>query len=175
MNASARLLYGFAKAQGVVLWSEEGARATCRHRPDASLEALLEVQRVHGAPLTFEEIAPAAFEEALARVYRDSSSEAAAVAADAGGDLASLADSAASVDDLLDRNDDAPVVRLINALLLEAVKEGASDVHIETEERRLVVRFRVDGVLREVITPKRALAPLLVSRIKVMGKLDIAE
>ena len=67
------------------------------------------------------------------------------------------------------------MVRLINALLLEAVKEGASDVHIETEERRLLVRFRVDGILREVISPKRALAPLLVSRIKVMGKLDIAE
>ena len=97
------------------------------------------------------------------------------MAADADDDLVSLADTAASIDDLLAQNDDAPVVRLINALLLEAVKEGASDVHIETEERRLLVRFRVDGILREVISPKRALAPLLVSRIKVMGKLDIAE
>ena len=90
-------------------------------------------------------------------------------------DLAALADSAASVDDLLDTRDDAPVIRLINALLLEAVKEGASDVHIETQEKRLVVRFRVDGVLRDMIEPPRALAPLLVSRIKVMAKLDIAE
>ncbi len=89
--------------------------------------------------------------------------------------LAALADSAASVDDLLDTRDDAPVIRLINALLLEAVKEGASDVHIETQEKRLVVRFRVDGVLRDMIEPPRALAPLLVSRIKVMAKLDIAE
>ncbi|WP_288396713.1 ATPase, T2SS/T4P/T4SS family, partial [uncultured Sulfitobacter sp.] len=111
----------------------------------------------------------------LGTIYRDSASEAAQVAADADDDLASLADTAASIDDLLAQNDDAPVVRLINALLLEAVKEGASDVHIETEERRLLVRFRVDGILREVISPKRALAPLLVSRIKVMGKLDIAE
>jgi len=172
---AARLAYGFAKAQGVILWADEGGRVVCRHRADAGLDALLEAQRVHGAAIAFEEATPAAFEEALGRVYRDSSSEAAQVAADAGGDLASLADTAASVDDLLDRNDDAPVVRLINALLLEAVKEGASDVHIETEERRLVVRFRVDGTLREVIAPKRALAPLLVSRIKVMGKLDIAE
>ncbi|HVG49917.1 MAG TPA: ATPase, T2SS/T4P/T4SS family, partial [Rubellimicrobium sp.] len=139
-----------------------------------AVEALLETQRVHGAALAFEETTPSGFEEALGRAYRDSATEAAASAADADGDLASLADSAA-VDDLLDRNDDAPVVRLINALLLEAVKEGASDIHIETEERRLVVRFRIDGVLREVISPKRALAPLLVSRIKVMGRLDIAE
>lgn len=169
-----RLSYAFAKAQGVVLWAGEDERVLCRHRPDAAVEALLEAQRVHGAALAFEETSPSGFEDALNRAYRDSASAAAASAADADGDLAALADSAA-VDDLLDRNDDAPVVRLINALLLEAVKEGASDIHIETEERRLVVRFRIDGVLREVISPKRALAPLLVSRIKVMGRLDIAE
>src|SRR5690606_1979075 len=63
----------------------------------------------------------------------------------------------------------------INALLTEAIKQSASDIHIETFEKRLVVRFRVDGVLREVVQPKRELAPLLVSRIKVMAKLDIAE
>ena len=51
----------------------------------------------------------------------------------------------------------------------------ASDIHIETFEKQLVVRFRIDGVLREVVKPKRALAPLLVSRIKVMSKLDIVE
>ena len=173
-TAGARLTYAFAKARGVVLWDGEG-RAVCRHRPDATLEALIEAQRVQGSPVAFEAVSAQEFEAALGRIYRDSASEAAQVAADAGGDLASLADSAASVDDLLDRNDDAPVVRLINALLLEAVRENASDVHIETEERRLVVRFRVDGGLREVIAPQRALAPLLVSRIKVMGKLDIAE
>ncbi len=64
---------------------------------------------------------------------------------------------------------------MINALLLQAVKDGASDVHVETLEKRLVVRFRIDGVLRDIIEPKRALAPLLVSRIKVMARLDIAE
>ena len=66
-------------------------------------------------------------------------------------------------------------MRLINAILLEAIREGVSDIHIEAEERRLVVRFRMDGVLREVLSPPRALAPLLVSRIKVMARLDIAE
>ncbi len=174
-SALPRLGYGFANAGGVILMRDPDGRAVCRHRPEASLESMIEAQRVAGRLVAFEEIAPAAFEEELGRIYRDSSSEAAQVAADADGDLALLADSAASVDDLLDQKDDAPVVRLINALLLEAVKEGASDVHIETEERRLVVRFRIDGVLREVISPKRALASLLVSRIKVMGKLDIAE
>ena len=77
--------------------------------------------------------------------------------------------------DLLESEDDAPVIRLINALLTQAVKENASDIHIEPFENRLVVRFRVDGVLREVLQTKRAVAPLVVSRIKVMSQLDIAE
>lgn len=75
----------------------------------------------------------------------------------------------------MDQQDDAPIIRLINALLSEAIRLNASDIHIETFEKRLVVRFRVDGELKEIITPKRQLAPLLVSRIKVMAKLDIAE
>ena len=176
-STQTRLSYGFAQSQGVILLpaSEDRAEPRCQYRHDASFEALIEAQRVSGTAVTFEEISPADFEAALGTIYRDCASEAAQVAADADDDLASLADTAASIDDLLAQNDDAPVVRLINALLLEAVKEGASDVHIETEERRLLVRFRVDGILREVISPKRALAPLLVSRIKVMGKLDIAE
>ncbi len=170
-----RLSYGFAKSQGVLLTSVAGDpdATVCHFKPGADVVSLIEAQRVAGRMIAFVEITPEVYEADLGRIYRDSASEAAEAAAD--DDLASLADNAAAVDDLLDQNDGAPVVRLINALLLEAVKEGASDVHIETEERRLVVRFRIDGVLREVIEPKRALAPLLVSRIKVMGKLDIAE
>jgi general secretion pathway protein E len=77
--------------------------------------------------------------------------------------------------DLLESDDDAPIIRFINAVLTEAVKENASDVHIEPYENRLGVRFRVDGILREVLETRRQLAPLVVSRIKVMSKLDIAE
>ena len=174
MSAPVRLAYGFASQHGAVLAAGPDG-PVIRHRGDAPLEALLEAQRAAGGLAAFEALDPAGFEEALGAIYRDSASEAAEVAAAADDDLHSLAESAASVDDLLDQNDSAPVVRLINALLLEAVKEGASDIHVEMEERRLVVRFRVDGVLREVIQPRRALAPLLVSRLKVMGRLDIAE
>ncbi|MCL6558252.1 MAG: Flp pilus assembly complex ATPase component TadA, partial [Firmicutes bacterium] len=77
--------------------------------------------------------------------------------------------------DLLDSDDDAPIIRLINAVLTQAVRENASDIHVEPFENRLVVRFRVDGILREVLQSKRAVAPLVVSRLKVMSKLDIAE
>ncbi|WP_184087094.1 GspE/PulE family protein [Sphingomonas xinjiangensis] len=164
--------YSFARKHGVLL-RQGSAGIECVHRAGAGLDGLLEVQRIApGAPLVA--VTDEAFDAALSQTFSDRAGAAADF--DLGDmDLAALADSAASVDDLLDTRDDAPVIRLINALLLEAVKEGASDVHIETQEKRLVVRFRIDGVLRDMIEPPRALAPLLVSRIKVMAKLDIAE
>jgi general secretion pathway protein E len=76
---------------------------------------------------------------------------------------------------LLENDDDAPIIRLINALITEAIKENASDIHVEPFETRLSIRFRVDGVLREVLEPPRQIASLLCSRIKVMAQLDIAE
>ncbi|WP_407492957.1 GspE/PulE family protein [Pseudooceanicola sp. MF1-13] len=170
-----RLGYGFAKSRGVLLDRGPTGAPQCLHLADAPVMALMEAQRLAGVLLDFQTIDRTTFETRLATIYRDSASEAAQMAADDDPDLSALAETAASVDDLLDQKDDAPVVRLINALLLEAVKEGASDVHIEVEERRFVVRFRIDGRLRDVIEPRRELAPLLASRLKVMGKLDIAE
>ena len=170
----ALLPYGFARRHGVLI-GDDGGAPVCFHRATAPLTALLEVQRLHGTDMAWRMLSDEAFERALQTRYRDTATEAADIAAGADIDLVALADSAASVDDLLDQADDSPVVRLINALLLEAVKEHASDVHVETQEKRLIVRFRVDGVLRDVIEPRHALAPLLVSRIKVMARLDIAE
>ncbi len=171
--ATPTLPYGFARRHGVVLRRAHD-RITCSCRAGTAALAMIEVQRIAGTDVTFETLDDAGFDSALAQVYRDTASDASEAAA-ADGDLAALADSAALVDDLLDQSDDAPVVRLINALLLEAIKENASDIHIETQERRLVVRFRVDGIMREVLQPRRGLAPLLTSRIKVMARLDIAE
>ena len=169
-----RLDYGFARRHGVLLReSEDGPE--CAHLATAPLSALIEAQRCAGETVRFARIESAAFDTALSNLYSDSATQAAQIAAEDDTDLSALAETAASVDDLLDQKDDAPVVRLINALLLEAVKANASDVHIEVEEARLVVRFRVDGTLREVLEPRRALAPLLASRLKIMGKLDIAE
>jgi general secretion pathway protein E len=98
---------------------------------------LIEVQRVAGGGLRLEQVSAEMFDARLAAAYRDNASDA-SDAAGADGDLASLADRTAEVDDLLDQSEDAPVVRLINALLLEAIKENASDIHIETQERKLV-------------------------------------
>ncbi len=173
--AAGALPYAFARRFGVLVRPVLPAGTECLHTGELSLPTLLEVRRVAGEGVVFRPVSDAAFDDALRTQYRDIATQAAQAANAADTDLAALADSAASVDDLLDQRDDSPVVQLINALLLEAVREGASDIHIETLEKRLVVRFRVDGVLREVLEPRRSLAPMLVSRIKVMARLDIAE
>lgn len=125
----------------------------------------------------FESISAEEFEKRLAIAYAGNTGESQHIAAglEDHPDLVSLADSVPETEDLMDQQDDAPIIRLINALLSEAIRLNASDIHIETFEKRLVVRFRVDGELKEIVSPKRQLAPLLVSRIKVMAKLDIAE
>jgi general secretion pathway protein E len=90
-------------------------------------------------------------------------------------DLASLAHELEEPQDLLDTDDEAPIIRLVNSLLFRAAKERASDIHIEPMERELLVRFRIDGVLQEVIKPPKRYQNSIVSRVKVMGQLNIAE
>ena len=169
------LPYGFARRYGVLLRERDGHKELC-HRQDVSVAALGEVQRHIGRLPRLVPMDDSAFTAAMAITYEQQRGAAAEAADDLEGlDLASLADSLPETSDLLEQEDDAPIIRLINALLQEAIREDASDIHVETFERRLVVRMRVDGVLREVLTPKRELAPLLVSRIKVMARMDIAE
>jgi general secretion pathway protein E len=117
------------------------------------------------------------FRQRLTVAYQRTQNEAAQMAEDLSSDidLSRLVEELPDVGDLMDADDDAPIIRLINAILSQAVKEQASDIHIETFEERLSIRYRVDGVLSEVLSPKRTLSPLLVSRLKVMAKLDIAE
>ncbi|MFT6908650.1 MAG: general secretion pathway protein E [Oleiphilaceae bacterium] len=171
-----RLPFSFAKKQGVVIVREKN-QFQILYRPGLSSQAFSEVNRLTLGQLAFVGVEEPEFESALNLAYQNDSAEAMQMVEGLGDDmdLASLANSVPETEDLLEQEDDAPIIRLINAILTEAVKSEASDVHIETFEKQLVVRFRVDGVLREVVKPKRALAPLLVSRIKVMAKLDIAE
>lgn len=171
-----RLPFSFAKKQGAVIVGELDQQRIV-YRAGLSSGAFSELNRVTCGALDFELVSEQAFEEALNLAYQNDSAEAMQMVEGLGDDmdLASLANSVPETEDLLEQEDDAPIIRLINAILTEAVKTSASDVHIETFEKQLVVRFRIDGILREIVKPKRALAPLLVSRIKVMSKLDIAE
>ncbi|WP_454255008.1 type II secretion system ATPase GspE [Pseudomonas sp. Marseille-Q8238] len=170
------LPFAFAKRHGVLL-RDSSAQPLLYVREGAPLFAIQEAQRFARQPLALQWLTPEAFEQALSDAYQRDSSEVRQMAEGLGAemDLASLAELTPESSDLLEQEDDAPIIRLINAILSEAIKAGASDIHLETFEKRLVVRFRVDGILREVIEPRRELAALLVSRVKVMARLDIAE
>jgi general secretion pathway protein E len=174
--AQRRLPFAFARRHGVILL-ERGGELRLGLREGAALTAVQEAQRVVGMRLPMQWLPQADFDQALGAAYQHDSSAAMLMVEGLGNDLdlASLADQIQETEDLLEQEDDAPIIRLINAILGEAINENASDIHIETFEKRLVIRFRVDGILREVVQPKRELAALLVSRIKVMAKLDIAE
>jgi general secretion pathway protein E len=167
----------FAKRHGVLVTGEEEGKAVVLHTPGIEPSAVVELRRFMGKPLKLQQVDKEKFDSLLALTYEQDSNEAMLMMGDLGEDmdLMQIAQHLPEPEDLLESEDDAPIIRLINALLTEAVKENASDIHIEPFENRLVVRFRCDGVLREVLEPQRVLAPLLVSRIKVMARLDIAE
>ena len=171
------LPFAFAKRFGVVITPRGEETLVVAYVRAPSIATMAEIRRFCGRPFELKAVTEGEFETLLGEVYSTDASAAKQVAEDIGEDLdlAELADSVPETEDLLDRQDDAPIIRLINALLAEAIREGASDVHVETFERAVRVRFRVDGVMREVVPLKREIAPLLVSRIKVMAKLDIAE
>ena len=172
----AQLPFGFAKEHSVLLGAEAGA-VTVYHTGQLTLPVIAELRRLVGVPFTLATVSAEEFQRRLTQSYQRGNNEAMQMAEDlsADVDLSRLADEIPDAGDLMDAEDDAPIIRLINAILSQAVREKASDIHIETFEDRLSIRYRVDGVLSEVLSPKRMLAPLLVSRLKVMAKLDIAE
>ncbi|MBC8026043.1 MAG: Flp pilus assembly complex ATPase component TadA, partial [Steroidobacteraceae bacterium] len=171
-----RVGFAFAKRHGVLVKRVHEGVAECVCRPGVTPLAIAEVRRYMGVPVRLEKIDEPLFDSLLRQAYEAGNDALeAASGVEESTDLAHLAQELPEQADLLESEDDAPIIRLINAVLTQAVKENASDIHIETFENRLVIRFRVDGVLREVVQSKRAVAPLVVSRIKVMSKLDIAE
>jgi general secretion pathway protein E len=170
--------FAFAKRHGLVVTRELGEAVEAACRPGVSLDAVQEARRFLSRPLRLRQVGLEEFDALLQRAYEGQTGATAALAEGLSvddADLESLSAALAEAQDLLETDDDAPIIKFINGLLVEAIKENASDIHIETFENRVTVRFRVDGVLREVLSPPRALAPKIVSRVKIMAKLDIAE
>ena len=170
--------FNFAKRHGLIVSEDRGDHVLLVTRPDARIEAIQEARRFVGRPLRVQKVTQQEFDALLQRTYEGQTGAAAGLMSglnDEEADLDTLAQALTETQDLLESSDDAPVIRFINGLLVEAIKENASDIHVESFETRFQVRFRVDGVLREIMSPPRVLAPRLVSRIKVMAKLDIAE
>jgi len=136
-----------------------------------NLSVLLQV------PLAPEVAAPAVIVDAINLVYDRTADRHDRLMEDleTTEDLESVAHELEEPADLLEADDEAPIIRLVNSLLFRAVKERASDIHINPEEKDISVRFRIDGVLREVIRPPKRFQASIASRIKIMGGLNIAE
>jgi general secretion pathway protein E len=175
--AGPTISYPMARDRGFLVLGEDSNEVRLAMREGADALGLLDLRRLLGRPLVIEPVDAAAFEKLLGETYAMEGS-AAAVAGDmgiAGDGLDPLALGLPSAEDLLDSADDAPAIRLINGLIAEGLRQGVSDIHIEPYEAALVVRMRVDGVLQEKLRMPPHVAPVLVSRIKVMARLDIAE
>lgn len=168
------LPFEFARANRVLLRVNESDLVVS---PDANHSAVTEILRLNNNIETIKSVDAEAFDKILSSIYSGGNNSSESVMADIKDfvDMESAAADLEETGDLLDSENDAPIIRLLNAVLAESLKENASDIHIEPYEREAVVRFRLDGVLTTVLKPSIQITPLLISRIKVMARLDIAE
>ena len=173
------LPYAFARSNALLL-EGDGHSLTLWHNPSPDLAAMGEVMRkygAHGPALNLQRADPGTLAQRISAAYAGGESSAATVVSEveSDADLSRMMQDLPAVEDLLETSDDAPIIRMLNALLTQAARDGASDIHIEPYERHSSVRFRVDGTLREVVQPNRALHAALISRLKIMADLDISE
>ena len=175
-NEDIDLSYKYCKDNLVLLEKEENL-LSIKCTEDTKISAISYLQKYFDLPLNISKISFQDFNKALSESFTNnaSSSEDLIQGVDENIDLDSLVSNLPKTEDLLDDSNEAPVIRLINAILSEAIKDGASDIHIEPYEENLAIRFRVDGILKEKLNPNSRIAPLLNARIKVMSNLDIAE
>ncbi|MDB9953451.1 type II secretion system ATPase GspE [Porticoccaceae bacterium] len=168
------LPFEFARTNRLLLREAEGDLILAPGAPDW---AIAEVGRITNADVPVERVDDETFDQLLSALYSGRQNSSESVMADIKDfvDMESAAADLEDAGDLLDSENDAPIVRLLNAILAESLKENASDIHIEPYEKEALVRFRLDGVLSTVLSPSVQITPLLISRIKVMSKLDIAE
>jgi general secretion pathway protein E len=175
MGARHPLPYAWAKTYSLLI-EDDGQRRTLHVTDGTSRTALAEVLRLHAVD-SIERLTPDALASRIAEAYSGGEGSAAAVVGEVESavDLSRMMQELPAVEDLLEAANDAPIIRMLNALLTQAAKDGASDIHIEPYERSSSVRFRIDGTLREVVQPNKALHAALISRLKIMAELDISE
>lgn len=170
----ARIPIGYAKERRIFPLARTDENVVLAVADPGDGTAANDLAAVFGAPIKTI-VAPAReILQAIHRGYEEEAGEAGEVIADIGGDETELSGSLEPAD-LLDASDEAPVIRFVNRLITQAYKERASDIHIEPFENELIVRFRIDGVLYEVLKPPFKATAAISSRIKIMAGLNIAE
>jgi len=170
-----QLPLGLARDQGILpLWERDGVVHVGIASP-AAVSSLDDLRVLFGKPVRPLLVASGHLRAATNAAFDKASSTASAVIDEIREEEGYVADDLQLGDDLLDDPNQAPIIRFVNSLLTQAIKERASDIHIEPFEKELSVRFRVDGVLYEVVKPPRRLQASIVSRVKIMAGLNIAE
>jgi general secretion pathway protein E len=172
-----RLPYSYARQHRALLEERNNVMHVIYEKNCLTSTTLIELRRFCEKPFSLLPLDSQSFQEKLAACYESKAGEAEAAMQDLekAESLIHLLSSLPKVDDLLESQDDAPIIRLLNAVLAQAIQQHASDVHFELFNQQFSIRLRCDGVLYEALSPNPALAPLIISRIKVMAKLDIAE
>jgi general secretion pathway protein E len=162
------ITYAFSKNNGVFFSDIKNNYAHIFHLAWCSPYALLELRRSLDLPLILEEVDEEHFINLLTNNYQSKATGSFQIAEDLGEDinLQQMIDHLPKISDLLEIENDAPVIRLINALLREAINQSASDIHFEPFKNLLIVRLRVDGILHNALEVPSKMSALVVSRLK---------
>jgi general secretion pathway protein E len=168
----------YAKKNGVLPLNGDGHSVTVAIADPSNYEPLDDLRVLFGMPVHPVVVPPEVLNDAINRSYDQATTTTAQdLMIDLEEDRLDVVANELAQEplDLLDSDDAAPIIKLVNGLLSQAVKDRASDIHIEPFERELLVRFRVDGMLYDVISPPQRFQPAITSRVKVMSGLNIAE
>lgn len=173
---AATIPINFAKSAQLLVLRKDGATATVAMADPIDTAALDHVRMLLGLSVLPKVAQSATIIDAINAAYQRDINEAEQVVGEMEAqDLDAAEQVLEEQQDLIDAGDEAPIIRLVNSLLFRAAKERASDIHIEPMERDLAVRFRIDGVLHDVIKPPKRYQNSIISRVKIMAQLNIAE
>ena len=172
----ARLPIQYAKRFACLPLDQDGDTLRVAVADPRATQVVDDLRALYGRRVHPVVVPAAAILEAINLAYDSARGTAEAVMGDIeAGELDAVVHELEEPHDLLDADDEAPIIRLVNSLLFQAVKDRASDIHIEPFERDVSVRFRIDGLLYDILKPPRRYHPTIIARIKIMAGLDIAE
>ena len=169
--------YRFVKQHGILITDIQKEFANAVYRPDCTPQSIIELRRYIGLPIRLKEVSVDNFTALVTSRHEKKSTSSLQNTGylEEGLDLQHFLSDLPKAEEILASDNDSPVIRLINALMFEAVKKSASDIHFEPFEEKLAVRIRIDGILHNTLEVPAILAPLIVSRLKIIANLDISE
>ena len=175
-NATKLLPYEFTKDNNILAFQTDDSIEVI-HCDEIDITLYNELRRFFGSSFSFTKLSHSEFNELLTSNYAIENNDANDISEelDDSFDLEEFAGSINATEDLLSGSNDAPIIKLINGIISKAIKSRASDIHFEPYEDQLIVRYRVDGIMQQVLSQESKLSSVLISRIKIMSGLDISE